>query len=125
MKIVEFGIILMLFVVLVYAASPPKKVVFVDVVAPNNLLFHGTIYDDNSFEGFGLSKSANGNPKIVRLWDMSYANNNDEKYVQLCVGDTMDDSYCASFNYIEGISRQTVDWIGGQGEFLINVRSFG
>mgnify|MGYP001573239271 FL=1 len=125
MKIVEFGIFAMLLFVLVYAASPPKKVMFVDIVAPKELIFHGTYYADNSFEGFGIAKGANGRPTTVRLWDMSYANNQDEQYVQLCVGNTMDDSFCASFNYVEGVSRQTTDWIGGPGDFLVNIRTFG
>ena len=70
MKIVEFGIFAMLLFVLVYAASPPKKVMFVDIVAPKELIFHGTYYADNSFEGFGIAKGANGRPTTVRLWDM-------------------------------------------------------
>ncbi|MEK6953643.1 MAG: hypothetical protein AABX01_01440 [Candidatus Micrarchaeota archaeon] len=117
-----FGFLLLAILVLAFVSPPSKKVVRLKATAPDDSSFFGFLYADGSFAGKGIIKDAGGKPVQVQLWDMSFSP--DEKVVTVCPGVNEDNSFCLQFEYKEGVSKQTVDWLRGPTDFMVEINTF-
>lgn len=100
-----------------------EKALSAKATIPGSGEFSGLIYADGSFSGGGsLKLNGMGKPTKVNLYDMSFSK--EENFVQLCIGTTEDDAICSNFQYNEGVSTQTSSWLGGEGEFTVEIHTF-